>query len=69
MSGNPRDPRAAWVRLRALFNLVLLVTVSWPLGIIWCGLPTLWQDYPTALRRQWLTLLRGKTGPYRGIVW
>lgn len=56
-------------RTRAGLNLLLLLTVSWPLAVLWHGLPVLWQDYPAAVRRQWLTLVRGKTGPYKGVVW
>jgi hypothetical protein len=65
----PTEPTAARNRLRALASLILLVTVSPLLGVLMYGLPVLWQDYPKEVRRAWLTLIRGKTGPYPGVVW
>jgi hypothetical protein len=59
---------AAFVRVRSVFNLAL-IAVSWPVAVLWHGLPVLWEDYPKVIRREALTLWRGKTGPYRGIVW
>lgn len=69
MAADPRESQCAKVRLLAAFRLVLLCTVAWPLAVIWHGLPVLWEDLPKEVRRQWLTLLRGKTGPYPGVVW
>ncbi len=65
----PRDAlTAAKVRGVAVLRLVWLAVV-WPVAVLWYGLPCLWQDWPVAIRREWLTLWRGKTGPYKGVVW
>ena len=55
-------------RLTALWVFVALILLL-PVNVLWHGLPVLWRDYPAYARRAWLTLLRGKTGPYKGVVW
>lgn len=57
-------------RTRFLGSWWLLQLVLWlPFMVLWHGLPVLWKDYPKQARAAWLTLVRGKRGPYPGVVW
>lgn len=55
-------------RTRAAATLLICVALV-PAYILWFGLPVLWQDWAREMRRAWLTLVRGTTGPYRGVMW
>jgi hypothetical protein len=61
------DNGAAWRAATVVNFLVLPFMLVW--AVLMHGLPVLWEDLPSELKRMGKTLWTGRPGPHDGVIW